>query len=41
MISVSDDSSFIIRLKYQLIFGIDKNWTLDLLYNYKKFYQLN
>ena len=41
MISVSDDSSFIIRLRHQLIFGIDKNWTLNLLYNYQKLYQLN
>ena len=28
MVSVPDDSSFIIRLRHQLIFGIDKNWTL-------------
>ena len=41
MTSALDDSSFIIRPRHKLVFGIGRDWTLNLLYNHKKFYQLS
>ena len=34
MASTLDNNSFIIRPRHQLVFGVDKDWTLDLLYNH-------
>lgn len=33
-------NTFIIKLKYQSIFGVGEVQTLDFLFDYKKFYQL-
>ena len=41
MASTPDDSSFITRPRHQSVFGVGKDWTLDLLYNYQRFYQLS
>jgi len=41
MPSASDDNSFIIRPKHQSVFGIDENWTLNLLFKHQKLYQLS
>ena len=41
MAFASDDSSFIIRLRHQSVFGIGRDWTLNLLYNYQRLYQLS
>ena len=36
-----DDNSFIIRPWHQLVFGVGRDWTLNLLFNHKKLYQLS
>ena len=41
MASAPNDSSFITRPRHQSVFGVGRNWTLDLLYNHKRFYQLS
>ena len=41
MASTLDDNSFIIKSKYQSVFCVDRDWTLNLLYNYQKLYQLS
>ena len=32
---------FIIRPKHQLVFGVSRDWTSDLLFNHLRFYQLS
>ena len=39
--STPDDSSFITKPRHQSVFGVDRDWTLDLLYNHQRFYQLS
>ena len=41
MASAPDDSSFITKPGHQSVFGVGRDWTLDLLYNHKRFYQLS
>ena len=36
-----DDSSFIIRLRHQSVFSVGGDSTPDLLYNYRRPYQLS
>ena len=41
MASDPNDSSFITRPRHQLVFGVGMDWTLDLLYNHQRLYQLS
>ena len=34
MASTPDDSSFITKLRHQSVFGVGRDWTLNLLYNH-------